>query len=422
MTGIEYDDFLDLDYAPTDTDLVCEFTIAPAEGMSMEAAASRVASESSNGTWAALHVDEAELTDLSAVACDIRENAGPGGNVTVAYPADLFEDGSMAQILSCIAGNIMGMKAVDSIRLEDCKWPETLVEGFPGPQFGTAVAHEKLDAGDRPVLATVPKPKVGLSTDAHVDIARQAWRGGVDLLKDDENLTDQYFNPFEERVERSLSVARELTEETGEKKDYLVNITAETDEMVRRAEFVADQGGGFIMVDVVTAGWSAVQTVRDVAEKHDLAIHAHRAMHAAFDRMDHHGVSMRTLAQVARLCGVDHIHTGTAGLGKLENEDTPGINAWLKSDLYGMTDVLPVASGGLHPGVVDALIDALGTDIAIQAGGGIHGHPDGTEAGARALRQSVEASMQGVPLADYAADGHPELATALDKWGAETPR
>ena len=422
MTGIEYDDFLDLDYEPTDTDLVCEFTIAPASDMSMEAAASRVASESSNGTWAALHVDEAELTDLSAVACDIRENDGAGGNVTVAYPADLFEDGSMAQILSCIAGNIMGMKAVDSIRLEDCKWPETLVDGFPGPQFGTAVAREKLDAGDRPVLATVPKPKVGLSTDAHVDIAEQAWRGGVDLLKDDENLTDQYFNPFEDRVERSLSVARELTEETGEKKDYLVNITAETDEMVRRAEFVADQGGGFIMVDVVTAGWSAVQTVRDVAEKHDLAIHAHRAMHAAFDRMDHHGVSMRTLAQVARLCGVDHIHTGTAGLGKLENEDTPGINAWLKSDLYGTNDVLPVASGGLHPGVIDALIDALGTDIAIQAGGGIHGHPDGTEAGARALRQSVEASMQGLSLRDHADAGNPELAAALDKWGAETPR
>ena len=90
MTGIEYDDFLDLDYEPTDTDLVCEFSIAPATDMSMEAAASRVASESSNGTWAALHVDEAELTDLSAVACDIRENAGPGGNITVAYPADLL--------------------------------------------------------------------------------------------------------------------------------------------------------------------------------------------------------------------------------------------------------------------------------------------------------------------------------------------
>jgi ribulose-bisphosphate carboxylase large chain len=416
-TGIEYDDFLDLEYEPDEDDLVCEFTIDPADGMSMEAAASRVASESSNGTWAALSVDENELTDLGAVAYVI----GNDDRVSVAYPAVLFEAGSMAQLLSCIAGNILGMKAVDSIRLEDCFWPEAIVEEFPGPQFGTSVATEKLDAGDRPVLATVPKPKVGLSTDAHVQIAEDAWRGGVDLLKDDENLTDQPFNPFEERVSRALAKAEELTEETGEQKDYLVNITAETEEMVRRAEFVHEHGGGFVMVDVVTAGWSAVQTVREHCEDMGLAIHAHRAMHAAFDRMDHHGVSMRVLAQVARLCGVDHIHTGTAGLGKLENEDTPGINAWLKSDLYDANDVLPVASGGLHPGVTDALIDALGTDIAIQAGGGIHGHPDGTEAGARALRQSVEGAMADVPLDEYAED-HPELATALDKWGAETPR
>jgi ribulose-bisphosphate carboxylase large chain len=419
-TGIEYDDFLELDYRPSDSDLVCDFYIDPAEGMSVEAAASRVASESSNGTWAALQVDEDELTYLGATAFAI-ERQQTGSMVTVAYPAALFEDGSMAQILSCIAGNIMGMKAVDNIRLVDCDWPETLVSGFPGPQFGTSVRTEKLDAEGRPALATVPKPKVGLSTTEHVRVAEDAWRGGVDLLKDDENLTDQPFNPFEDRVERALQSAKAITDETGERKDYLVNITAETDEMKRRADFVADHGGGFVMVDVVTAGWSAVQTVREHCEDHDLAIHAHRAMHAAFDRLDHHGVSMRVLAQVARLCGVDHIHTGTAGLGKLENEDTPGINEWLHGECYDLHDVLPVASGGLHPGVVDTLVDALGTNIGIQAGGGIHGHPDGTHAGAKALRAAVDGAVDGKSVEEAAQDS-PELQTALDKWGSETPR
>ena len=416
MTGIEYDDFLDLAYEPGETDLVCEFTIDPATDMSMEAAASRVASESSNGTWAALHVDEDELTDLGAVACGI-----DGERVTVAYPDALFEPGSMPQILSCIAGNILGMKAVDTIRLEDCHWPEAIVSGFPGPLFGTSVATEKLDAEDRPVLATVPKPKVGLSTEAHVRVGEEAWRGGVDLLKDDENLTDQAFNPFEDRLAGSLAARDRVQEETGERKDYLVNVTAETTEMLERVDLVAEHGGGFVMVDVITCGWSAVQSVRERAEDHDLAIHAHRAMHAAFDRLPHHGVSMRVLAQIARLCGVDHIHTGTAGLGKLENEDTPGINEWLTSDLYGTKPVLPVASGGLHPGVVDQLLEALGTDIIVQAGGGIHGHPDGTHAGAKALRQAVEASVEGRSLEEQAQD-HGELATALEKWGAETPR
>jgi len=415
MTGISYEDFVDTDYRPDSSDLVCEFAIEPASGLDMVDAAGRVASESSNGTWATLDVED-RVTDLSATAFEIGD-----GTIRVAYPDQLFEPGNMPQVLSCIAGNIMGMKAVDSIRLRDCEWPEPLVTSFAGPQFGSAVKSELLDAGHRPALATVPKPKVGLSTEQHAQVGYDAWTGGVDLLKDDENLTDQSFNRFEDRVKASFEMRDRAESETGERKDYLVNITAEATEMQRRAELVAEQGGQFVMVDVITTGWGAVQSVRETTEDLGLAIHAHRAMHAAFDRLPHHGVSMRVLAQIARLVGVDHIHTGTAGLGKLANEDTVGINDWLAGDLYDRRDVLPVASGGLHPGIVEPLLDAVGTEVMVQAGGGIHGHPDGTHAGAKALRAAVEAYEDGVSLTERARN-HPELDAALSKWGTETPR
>ncbi len=426
MTGIEYDDFLDLDYEPAATDLRCEFYVEPAGGMPIEDAASRVASESSNGTWAALDVD-ADVSRLSAMAYGYEETdprragAEDAYLVDVAYPEDLFESGSLPQVLSCIAGNILGMKAVDRIRLDDCEWPESLATSFPGPQYGTGVRSELLDAGDRPALATVPKPKVGLPTDVHAEVGYEAWVGGLDLLKDDENLTDQSFNDFEDRVIESLDARDRAEGETGETKGYLINVTATADEMLRRAEFVHEQGGSFVMVDVITAGWAGLQSVRNFCEQKGLAIHAHRAMHAAMDRVPAHGVSMRCLAQFARLAGVDHIHTGTAGLGKLENEDTPGINEWLRADLYGLNDVLPTASGGLHPGLVPRLIEAAGENIAIQAGGGVHGHPDGTRAGAKALRAATEAAVEGVPLAERA-DEVPELEQALEMWGTETPR
>jgi len=415
--GITYEDFLDLTYEPLASDLVCEFSIEPAADMGYEAAASRVASESSNGTWAELQV-EGSVTDLSATACHIDSERG---RVTVAYPDVLFEPSSMPQILSCIAGNIMGMKAVDRIRLLDCEWPEPVVSEFPGPQYGSAVRNELLDAGDRPPLATVPKPKVGLSTEQHAAIGYEAWTGGVDLLKDDENLTDQSFNPFEDRLTASLAKRDQAEEETGETKSYLLNVTAPGAEMLERVDLAAEHGCEFIMVDIVTTGWAALQQIRERCGRHGLAIHAHRAMHAAFDRVPDHGVSMRVIAQIARLCGVDHIHTGTADLGKLENEDTVGINEWLSSDLGGLNDVLPVASGGLHPGLVPELLDRLGTNIAIQAGGGIHGHPDGTRAGARALRDAVEGTVAGRSLTETAADS-PPLATAIDSWERGTPR
>ena len=414
MTGISYSDFVDTGYQPTDSALVCEFAIQPAAGLTMEEAAGRVASESSNGTWAKLTVGDG-FTDVGATACEIAD-----GTVTVAYPEALFERGNMPQVLSCIAGNIMGMKAVDSIRLEDCEWPADLTRSFPGPQFGSAVKSIFLDASDRPALATVPKPKVGLSSEQHAQIAYDAWTGGVDLLKDDENLSDQPFNSFADRVSRSFEMAEKAQAETGERKDYLVNITADVETMKERADIVAEHGGNFVMVDVITVGWGAVQSIREYAGELGLAIHAHRAMHAAFDRVPNHGVSMRVLAQIARLTGVDHIHTGTANLGKLENEDTAGINRWLQTDLHGVSDVLPVASGGLHPGTVEPLLDTLGTDLIVQAGGGIHGHPGGTHEGAKALRQAVDAYVAGTPVTEAAAD-NPALQAALDEWGSETP-
>jgi len=254
-----------------------------------------------------------------------------------------------------------------------------------------------------------------------VQVGYAAWTGGLDLLKDDENLTGQSFNPFDERLTESLAARDDAQDETGEKKSYLINVTADANTMLERVDRVAEAGCEYVMVDVVTCGWAAVQAVRERCEDHGLAIHAHRAMHAAFDRVPTQGVSMRVIAQITRLCGADQLHTGTADLGKLANEDTVGINEWLYGDLYGMNDVLPMASGGLHPGLVPELVDRVGTNIGVQAGGGVHGHPDGTHAGAKALRQAVDATVEGISLEEYAED-HPELGVAIDKWGTETPR
>ena len=66
--------------------------------------------------------------------------------------------------------------------------------------------------------------------------------------------------------------------------------------------------------------------------------------------------------------------------------------------------------------LVAAEISKLGTDIILQAGGGIHGHPDGTTAGTRAMLQAVEAAVLGIPAREYSLS-HPELAAALAKWG-----
>jgi len=49
-------------------------------------------------------------------------------------------------------------------------------------------------------------------------------------------------------------------------------------------------------------------------------------------------------------------------------------------------------------------------------GGAIHGHPMGPVAGARAMRQVIDAAVEGVSIVE-AGKAHPELQAAIDAWG-----
>ena len=393
-----YSEFVDLNYTPSKNDLVCLFRVEPAKGFSVRDVAGRVASESSVGTWTTLTELPGRIERIKARVFEIDKDL-----IKIAYPAELFETGNMPQILSSIAGNIFGMKALKNLRLEDVIFPKNLVKSFKGPMYGIKGIRKLLKVKKRPILASVPKPKVGFSAKEHAKVAYKVWKGGVDLVKDDENLTNQKFNKFEERLRIMMRYKEKVEDETGEVKSCLINVTSSYEEMKNRVKKVADYGNEYVMVDIVTVGFAALQSIRDVCGDLKLAIHAHRAMHASFTRNKRHGISMLVLAKLARIIGVDQIHTGTVGIGKLESgKEVVEINDWLKSDFYGVKPVFPVSSGGLHPGILPDVMDLLGTDVVIQVGGGVFGHPMGPEAGARAVRQAVDAYVEGIDVEEYA--------------------
>ena len=409
LGGLKYRDFVDLKYEPKESELICTFRVEPA-GIDVEEAAGAVAAESSIGTWTELSTVKPYVLKLAAHVFSIEDKV-----VKIAYPLQLFEFGSMPNVLSSVAGNVFGLRALKNLRLNDILFPRELIRSFEGPQYGVRGIRKLMKVTDRPLVGTIIKPKLGLKTADHARVAYDAWFGGCDIVKDDENLGSQKFNPFEHRLAKTLESRDRAEGETGEKKVYMINITAETNEMLRRAEAVVDHGGEYVMIDILTCGFAALQTLRN--EGFNLVIHAHRAGHAAFTKDPKHGIAMRVVAKVARMVGVDQLHVGTV-VGKMfETADEVAENRdALTVEMGGLKPVLPVASGGLHPGLVPALVKFFGKDFVIQAGGGIHGHPNGTTAGAMAMRQAVDAAMVGVSLGMYARK-HEELEAALKTWG-----
>lgn len=429
-----YSDFVDLQYAPTKTDIVCLFRFEPARGISVKEAAGRIASESSAGTWTTLNKVPTRLDKMMAKSCEIK-----GNFVKVSYPVDLWEEGNVSQLLSGVAGNIFGMKALENLRLVDISLPKIYLKHFRGPQFGIEGIRKFLKIKHRPITGAVAKPKIGWSASEHAQIAYETWMGGFDLVKDDENLTSTSFNRFEDRIRLCAKMRDKAEKETGQRKSALINITGETKLMEKRAKMLHDLGWEYVMIDVVTVGVSAVQTLRETCQDYGLAIHAHRAMHAAFDRNPRHGIKMLVLAKIMRLVGVDQIHIGTA-VGKLVGnkdeildikEEITAKTIWKKSfkesnqmlpqDWTNFKPVLPISSGGLHPGLLPSVMSILGDNIGLLVSGGIHGHQQGTRAGAKAAMQAIEATMQKISLHQYAKT-HIELKQALDKWGFRKPK
>jgi ribulose-bisphosphate carboxylase large chain len=405
---LEYLDFVNLNYMPIPSDLLCTFYVEP-KGISLKEAAGGVAAESSIGTWTELTTEKPYMKGLAATVFNVEKNL-----VKIAYPVALFEKGNMPNILSSVAGNVFGLKALENLRLIDIILPDVLLDSFKGPKFGIKGIRELLRVSERPLVGTIIKPKLGLKTSDHAKVAYEAWKGGCDVVKDDENLSSQDFNPFKERIVQTLEAKDKAEEETGERKVYMANITSETNKMLERADFVQENDGKYIMVDILTCGFSALQTLRD--QNFKLVIHAHRAGHAAFTKKPKHGIAMRTIAKVARIIGVDQLHVGTV-VGKMsetKEEVLDNIDA-LKSGMKGFRKVMPVASGGLHPSLIPALMDTFGRDFIIQAGGGIHGHPNGTMAGATAIRQAVDAFLKGMNLIEYSKT-HLELKKAIELW------
>ncbi|MGG4045821.1 2,3-diketo-5-methylthiopentyl-1-phosphate enolase [Paenibacillus favisporus] len=376
------------------------------------------------GSWTELPQAKREsmqkhLGEVLQVDVHEPEGAAPGeryADVTIAYP-----DINFSRDIPALLITVFGKISMDGkIKLNRLGFSDHFVQGFPGPKFGIAGIRDILGVHDRPLLMSIFKSVIGLNADElREQFLRQAL-GGVDLIKDDEILFENELTPIEKRVEVCLKAAEAAQKETGKKLLYAANLTGPTSSLKSQAKKAIGAGANALLFNVLSYGYDVLHELSSDPEI-NVPIAAHPALAGAFYPSPHYGISASVLlGQLMRLAGADLVlfpsPYGSVTMPKAENM---AIRDELISRELPMKASMPVPSAGIHPGLVPLILRDFGTDVVVNAGGGIHGHPMGTEAGGRAFIQAIAAAQQSIPLAQYAEDGHPELKAALDAWGGE---
>ncbi len=383
---------------------------------SMTKMAEESAIENSTGTWTLVGYETVQVRkEYGAKIFRVVGSEGKG-YVHLAFEASNYdpEIGGINCLLSDIAGNIFDMNILDNVKLLDLNFPKYWLEAYKGPKFG--IEGTKRLAGiskeNRPVIGAITKPNVGLDAKTYARLAYETALGAIDFIKDDEALVSPKYCPIEDRIAATMEAIDRAKQQTGKDVLYAVNITTRQDKLLELADKAIQAGANHLMVCGPYVGFGGLQALAE-DESVKVPIHCHRVGHAAFTRNPKHGIDVALWSKLMRMCGADQLHIGSVEgkffYDKMETQRT--INT-LRQPLHHVKPTMPCSSAGNRPANIGVSVQTLGTDMMFLAGGGIHGHPDGSTAGAKAMMQAVRAALTGMPI-DEAAKKHPELQRAL---------
>ena len=207
------------------------------------------------------------------------------GTATLEFPALAEETDAAAIVSTLVAGEWADRADLSSCRLISVEWPS----GLPGPAFSPA---------DRPLVGAIVKPALGLTVAEAAWTARALARGGAELVKDDELLTDPTWCPLLERV-RAI----------GADAPYAPNVTGPAETLLERAAACVEAGATALMLNVFVQGPDSLRALREA--ELGVPVFAHRVGAAFLARGERVSVDARVLAELTRMCGADYVQVGS---------------------------------------------------------------------------------------------------------------
>jgi 2,3-diketo-5-methylthiopentyl-1-phosphate enolase len=337
----------------------------------------------------------------------------PKALVMIGYPII-----NMNPDLPSILTTVFGKLSMDGqIKLIDLHLPNSLLSQFPGPQFGIDGIRSLLGVHERPLLMSIFKQCIGLPL-SELELAYQNQIDGqVDLVKDDEIFFRDDYAPALKRIRAFEKQNQHQKEKTGKKPLYAVNLTGPVTQLVEQAKHFSNAGASCLLLNVAPYGFDILHRISSDPDV-NIPIVAHPAFSGSFYPSPFYGLSASLLlGKLMRWSGAD-IVLYPSPYGSVTMPKDEALN--IAKELIGLNHIhrpaFPTPSAGIHPGLVPTLYQDFGENLIINAGGGIHGHPQGTTAGGKAFTAAIQAAVSGRPLQDAAKDSA-ELLSALNKWG-----
>ncbi|MBY9011113.1 MAG: ribulose 1,5-bisphosphate carboxylase [Candidatus Lokiarchaeota archaeon] len=417
-----------LDGIDLESYIIASYIIKRPRGMNVNYLSRFAAIEQSTGTWVRVPAETAEVRKehvarvLGVYELPFYEYILPPKAdhpdrqyfVQIGFPISNIKGDGIPMLLTSVIGNI---SLTHGLKLVDLAFPKAYLEDFKGPKFGIDGLRKLLKVPERPLLNNMVKPCTGHTCDVAADLVYKAAVGGCDVVKDDELIANPAFNTLEDRISAVMESIDRADSEKGEKTLYTINITSKFPEMFEYADKMVEMGANALMINYLSAGFEALRAVcEDPSIK--VPVLGHMDFGGAYIGGEWTGLtSMLVLAKFPRMCGADTVVI-PAPYGKaeiLEERYEQNLKA-LRYPFQHIKPTLPMPSGGITQGMVEKTMKEAGKDILIGSGGGIHSHPDGPIAGAKAFRQAIYAVMNGIEVKNYAKD-HEELGKALGVWG-----
>lgn len=331
--------------------------------------------------------------------------------VRIAFPVENF-GADLGALLVAVYGKV----SLDgAIKLVDLELPPALVASLPGPRHGIEGIRKQVAAPERPLTMSIFKPTLGLPPEALAEMIAEQAAGGIDLVKDDEVLTDVTIDSALKRVELCRKAAKKARP-NGAAVIHAVSLTGPADELVSRARRLSAEGAGALLFNALAYGLPMMAAIaKDPGVTAPILAHPALAGGTALEAQ--HGIAAHLLlGKLMRLAGADLVlFPSPYGSVGLRRESALKLSFALTRPLHGMKPAFPVPSAGITPALVPQLIADYGHDVVVNAGGAVHGHPDGARAGAEAFVAAADATFRKVALAD-AAGKSPALKKSLELW------